>query len=66
MPNCAHSKKPVMKAIISIFMDARPVAFLGSALCVKKSAMMDMMWFIVVMIDASVIVEQEDMTHARH
>ena len=66
MPNCAPTKKQVMKAIISIFMNARPVTWIGSALCARKSAMMDMNWNIVVMIDATVIVEEYMLTNARH
>ena len=57
-PNCAPTKKQVMKAIISIFMNARPVAWMMSASCVSRSAMMDMIWNILVMIDATVGVEE--------
>ena len=44
MPNSAPTKKQVMNGIISIFINARPVTWIGSALCARKSAMMDMMW----------------------
>ena len=66
MPNCAPTRKQVMNTIISIFINARPVTRIGSALCARKSAMMDMNWNIVVMIDATVIVEEYMLTNARH
>ena len=66
MPNCAPTKKRVIDTIISIFINARLVALMMSALCARKSAMMDMNWNIVVMIDATVIVEEYMLTNARH
>jgi len=68
MPNCAHSKKPVLNSIISIFINARPVTWMMSALCVRRSAIMDMIWSIVVMMTTTVGVESMDMemNHARH
>ena len=65
MPNCAHSKKQVMNGIISIFIDATPVTSM-SALCVRRYAIMDMMWFILFMMMPTVFVEEEGMNHARH
>ena len=58
MPDCAPTYKQVMNAIISIFINATPVARMISALCVKKSAIMDMIWIILVMITGSVGVEE--------
>ena len=66
MPNCAPTNKQVINAIISIFITATPVARMISALCVRKSAMMDMIWIILVMINTSVFVEEYGMTNARH
>ena len=67
MPNCAPTKKQVMNGIISIFMNARPVTFIGSALFVRRYAIMDMIWFIWVILTGTVIVEQEEeMNHARY
>ena len=67
MPNCAPTKKQVMKAIISIFINARPVASLF-ALYARKSAIMDMIWFIGVMMTSTVYVEstEKEMNHARY
>ena len=58
MPNRAPTNKQVMNAIISIFINATPVARMISALCVRKSAMMDMIWIMLVMITGSVGVEE--------
>ena len=66
MPNCAPTKKQVMKGIISIFMNARPVTWMRYALCVGRYAIMDMNWFIIVILTLPVIVEEEEMNHARY
>ena len=65
MPNCAPTKKQVTNTIISIFMNARPVTSMF-ALCVRMSAIMDMNWFIMVILTTIVIVEKEEMNHARY
>ena len=65
MPNCAPTKKQVMKAIISIFINARPVTSIF-ALYARKSAIMDMNWFIIVILTGTVLVEEEEMNHARY
>ena len=65
MSNCAPTKKQVLKGIISIFINARPVTMgIGSVLFVSRFAIMDMNWIILDMINASVIVE--DIEHARY
>ena len=66
MLNCAPTKKQVMNGIISIFINARPVTWIGSAFCARKSAMMDMNWNIVVILTTFVVVEKEEMNHARY
>ena len=67
MPKYAPTKKQMEAFIISIFINARPVKLIGSALCARKSAMMDMNWSIVVMIDATVgVEEEEEKAPARH
>ena len=68
MPNYAPTKKQMEEFIISIFISARPVTFLASALCASMSAIMDMNWFILVIKALTVIVEQEEVEvyHARH
>ena len=66
MPNCAPTKKQVMNGIISIFINARPVTLIGSAFCVRMSAIMDMNWIILDMINAIVVVVEEEEAHARH
>ena len=55
-----------MNTIISIFIYARPVELIGSALCARKFAIRDMIWFILVMMTTTVIVEKEEMNHARY
>ena len=65
MPNCAPTKKQMKEAIISIFMNARPVTHM-SVLCVRRSAIRDMMWFMRIMITPIVFVEKEEMNHARY
>ena len=59
MPKYAPTKKQIEAFIISIFIYARPVELIGSALCARKSAMMDMNWSIVVMMTQTVIVVEE-------
>ena len=67
MQNCALTKKQMEDIIINTFMNARPVTWMMSALFVSLYAMMDMNWFIMVIITLTVIVEQEEeMNHARH
>ena len=58
MPNRAPTNKQVMNDIISIFINATPVARMISALCVRKSAMMDMIWIMLVIITSFVGVEE--------
>ena len=65
MSNCAPTKKQVVKGIISIFMHAIPVA-LRSALFARKSAIVDMIWLILLIETFTVIVEKEEMNHARY
>ena len=66
MPNCAPTKKQVTNTIISIFMNARPVTSMF-ALCVRMSAIMDMNWFIIVILTVyTVNVDIEEMNHARY
>ena len=55
-----------MEAIISIFINAIPVALIGSALFVRRFAIMDMIWFIWVILTGTVGVEVEEMNHARY
>ena len=44
-------------------MNARPVTWIGSALCVRRNAIMDMTWNISVMMTTTVCVEEEEMDH---
>ena len=54
-----------MKAIISIFINARPVTHM-SVLCVRRSAIRDMMWFMRIMMTPTANVDIEEMNHARY
>ena len=56
-----------MKGIISIFMNARPVTMgIGSVLFVSRSAIRDMIWFIIVILTTFANVEVEEMNFARY
>ena len=74
MPNCAPTQKQVMNATTSIFINAIPVTmWIGSALSVRRYAMMDMIWNIldtgiwnIWSMEPFVNVERQEMNHAMH